>query len=141
MNKPVIIVCDNDDGPKGGLFSVAKNISKREISIETTDMFYNLYENLYLVKTPENGDKFTSIEDLFPDSVLRTKLSGKTFDSTNNSDPNTTYGKAYFADYVVSPNWKTIDFSGFDSLLDRVVACIADYRSKSEEAEGPVEAA
>lgn len=142
MNRPVIIICDNDDGPKGsGLFSLAKNISNRTISIETTEKFYHLIENLYLIKTPENGKEYTSIEDLFPDSVLNTKLSGKSFDSSNNADPRTTYGKAYFADYVVSPNWKTIDFSKFDSLLDRVVACIADYRSKSDESAAPVEAA
>lgn len=52
MQHPVIILCDNDGGPS----TVFKNIAKKngmKISKTTTDPFYYLGDNLYLVKVPE----------------------------------------------------------------------------------------
>lgn len=52
MANPVIILCDNDDGPK----TVFKNAGAKagvKISTTTTDPFYYLGENLYIVKVPE----------------------------------------------------------------------------------------
>jgi hypothetical protein len=33
----------------------------------------------------------------------------------------------FFADYIVAPNSDKIDFSGFELLLDRIVATMTDH--------------
>ncbi len=67
---PVIIVIDNDDGAKE-LFSVARNNGATGIGWASTDPFYHLGLNLYLVKTLESKVKpcYSAIEDAF-DSAL-----------------------------------------------------------------------
>lgn len=131
MANPVIILCDNDQGPKDVFTSATKRAGKG-VKLTTIDPFYFLGHNLYLVKVPEGtppGNR--DIEDLFPLAVLDTKLSGKPFDKHKEHDDHAGYGKVAFADEVVRPNADKIDFSGFDELLGRLAACIADYASKS----------
>lgn len=106
--------------------------SKKTISLATTDDFYRLCENLYLVKTPSVRTRATGescIEDFFPASVLSEKVDGKVFNPAKTIDPSKEYGKAIFADKVVRPKARTIDFSGFVPLLDRIVAVIDSYGS------------
>lgn len=78
---PVIVLIDNDEGANTVFKAVKKGSKINNISQKTTKQFYHLHENLYLVKTPENGtDPKSCIEDLFDPELLKTPIDGKTFD-------------------------------------------------------------
>ena len=128
---PVIILIDNDEGTKG-VFNTIKDKFKNEISLETSEPFYHLHENLYLVKTPENGkDGKSCIEDLFDQKLRETIIDGKKFDpSKEHNEDSNPYGKSVFATKVVIPNIDKIDFSGFEKLLDRIEAVLGDYEQR-----------
>ena len=64
------------------------------------------------------------IEELFPDGLRNIRLNGKQFNPSGAINPKTEYGKEIFAKSVVKPNVRNIDFSGFDPLLDRIVAVL-----------------
>ncbi len=129
MQHPVIILCDNDSGPS----TVFKNATKKSgnrISKTTTDPFYHLGENLYLVKVPEvtpSADR--DIEDLFQPVLLATLIDGKPFDRKKDHGDETGYGKVVFADKVVRANAATVDFSGFIDLLSRINQCLTHYNT------------
>jgi len=125
---PVILLIDNDDGAKE-IFGVARELGVKNISHTSTDLFYRIHTNLYLIKTPENGSGkgMTCIEDFFDPSVLAVEIKGKKFDPNKKHGEDGKYGKARFAENVVRPNIKTIDFSKFIPMLDRVVAVLDDY--------------
>ena len=79
LGYPVIVLFDNDDGG-GELFGFAKANGAPTIAFSSTDLFYYLGLNLYLVKTPEKPAPYKScIEDLFDPALLKTVLDGKTF--------------------------------------------------------------
>jgi RNA-directed DNA polymerase len=127
---PVIIVVDNDKGG-GELFGPVKDIGKTVITYSSTDSFYYIGLNLYLVKTPETPPKHMSrIEDLFDPALLKVPLAGKSFDPDRKKDDVGTYGKQYFAEHIVKPQAAAINFSGFTPLLDRIVAVIENYKMK-----------
>ncbi len=127
MTYPVILVLDNDSG-LGHVTGTIKTNFGVQIAMATTDDFYHITENLYVVKTPEtNGE--SCIEDLFPDNVRDTRLNGKKFNAKSKIDPQTEYGKEVFAKSVVKPNAHNIDFSGFDPLLDRIVEVLDHHTS------------
>ncbi len=131
LANPVIILCDNDDGPEK-VFKVAAKKCGKAISVTTTDPFYHLGHNLYLVKVPEGTPAVSrDIEDLFPASVLGTLVDGKPFDKKKEHGDDTAYGKTKFVEKVFLPNVGTIDFSAFDALLQRIALCLADYAAKS----------
>jgi hypothetical protein len=131
LKNPVIILCDNDDGP-ARVFKSGAKVSGRDISKTTQEPFYYLTRNLYLVKIPEGSPPTTrDAEDLFPAVWLSQLLDGKPFDKKKEHADHTAYGKVVFADRIVRPNAKTIDFTGFEELLQRIAACIADYGAKS----------
>lgn len=122
LARPVILVLDNDKG-LGAVASTLKKNFKLEITKTSTNDFYHITDNLYLVKTPENnGD--SCIEDLFPKDLKDTELKGKKFNPSSKIDPLIEYGKEVFANSVIKPNASKIDFSGFDVLLDRIVAVL-----------------
>jgi len=122
---PVIVLVDNDDGGKK-LFGLAKAKSGIDISYDSTNPYYYLGLNLYLVKTPEQvAPPHTSyMETFFDPSLLATKLNGKTFDPDKEDDAPGKYGKFVFASKIVEPNAGKIDFSGFAPLLERIVAVL-----------------
>lgn len=121
---PVIILFDNDDGAKS-LLGYARNKGHPDIGFASTESFYYMGYNLYLVKTPEIGpDKKSCIEDLFPSDLLKTVIDGKTFDPDKEHEAPGKYGKVVFANRVVIPQAATIDFTGFAALLDRIVAVL-----------------
>ena len=121
---PVIVLFDNDDGAKS-LFGYARNKGHPKIGLDSSEAFYYLGYNLYLVKTPELGSgKKSCIEDLFQPALLKTPVDGKSFDPNKEHDEAGKYGKAVFAKRVVIPNAAAIDFSGFAPLLDRIVAVL-----------------
>ncbi len=128
LDFPVIVLFDNDDGAKS-LFGLAKNRGKT-INLTSTDPFYHLGYNLYLIKTPELGAGGKScIESFFQPSVLNTPVDGKTFDPNKEHEESGKYGKVVFAKRVVIPQAATIDFSGFIPLLDRIVAVLDHHKS------------
>ena len=87
-----------------------------------------MVHNLYIVLTPLKAKgEHTSIEDLFPQAVRDIKLGGKQFNKENEIDIATEYGKEFFASKVVVPNKNSIDFSGFNIILTRVVQCIEHF--------------
>ena len=129
LGHPVIILCDNDDGPKSA-FKNAKSKGGNDVSITTTAQFYYLGENLYLVKVPEGKPaQSQEMEDLFPPEWLDTKLDGKPFDRKKDHGETTAYGKVVFAEKVVRPNAGKIDFSSFTELLARIGGCIVHYKT------------
>ena len=130
MKFPIIILVDNDSGQAGNaaVFSQAKKLIKVPLSFTTTDDFYYLCHNLYLIKTPEMGVTGEScMEDLFDASVRATKVDGKDFNPKDDKDTATQYGKLVFADRVVRANYNKIDFSQFSVILNRIVAVMAHY--------------
>lgn len=129
MEHPVIILCDNDGGPKE-VFKKAAPKSGKTISKTTTDPFYHLGDNLYLVKVPEVTPPIDrDIEDLFQPALLTTVLDGKPFDKKKDHGDETAYGKVVFADKVVRANASTVDFSGFSDLLSRIDQCLTHYKT------------
>ncbi|MGY5801886.1 retron Ec67 family RNA-directed DNA polymerase/endonuclease [Rhizobium sp. LEGMi12c] len=129
MKFPVIILCDNDDGPKT-VFKNAKSKAHVEVSHTTTDPYYYLGENLYLVKVPEGAPpEMREIEKLFMPDLLATKIDDKPFDMKKDHGNEGAYGKVVFAEKVVRPNWKDIDFSGFAPLLSRLEAIIIHFET------------
>lgn len=124
---PVIVLIDNDDGAKE-IFGAAKGLGATGISLKSTDLFYRLGPNLYLIKTPEIGVTGKScIEDLFDPSLLKTEIDGKVFDPYKKHNEPGKYGKQRFAEKVVQPHKDVIDFSGFEALLVRITAVLDDY--------------
>lgn len=130
MANPVIILCDNDEGGNNVFKSAKKKKSGLAISTTTTDPFYYLGENLYLVKVPE-GDppQPCEIEDLFQQALLTTKLNGKTFDPKKDHGDATHYGKVAFADSVVRAGSGAVDFSGLEGLLNRIEGVLKHYKA------------
>ena len=140
LAKPVIILCDNDDGPKEVFKTTAKKTGS-PVSLTTTEPFYHIGHNLYLVKVPEGTVVPTrDIEELFPAAILGTLLAGKPFDKRKEHGNHAAYGKVAFAQEVVRPNAGSIDFSGFDVLLQRIVACTVDYSLKTSAKSMPIPA-
>lgn len=129
LQHPVIILCDNDNGPA----TVFKNAAKKNgnmISKMTTEPFYHLGENLYLVKVPEVTPPMDrDIEDLFQPALLATILEGKPFDRKKDHGDETAYGKVIFAEKVVRANAAAIDFSNFTDLLARIEQCLTHYKT------------
>ncbi|MBO9419163.1 retron Ec67 family RNA-directed DNA polymerase/endonuclease [Labrenzia sp. R4_2] len=130
LDHPVIILCDNDDGPRA-VFSSAGRLAGKTITKQTTDPFYYLGDNLYLVKVPE-GTPATDrdMEDLFDPVLLAQKVGGKPFDKKKEHGDGTAYGKEIFANQIVRPNWQTVNFENFRELLERIDQCITDYSSR-----------
>ena len=127
MLHPVILVLDNDDG-LGPIASTIKANFGISINTQTSNHFYKITDNLYVVKTPEMNGK-SNIEDLFPEKWINQKLNGKKFNPESKIDPKTEYSKEVFAKSIVVPNATKIDFVGFDPLLDRLVRVLDDYNS------------
>jgi hypothetical protein len=126
---PVIVLIDNDKGAHG-IYEVIAGITKKPKPLGLAD-FIHVTRNLYVVPTPFGPNKsFTAIEDFFDKPTLDTKLSGKTFSRKSKLDESSEYGKAAFARDVVAKNFGTIDFSGFQPILDRVIKVLEDYEIK-----------
>lgn len=128
---PVIILLDNDTG----LSAIASTIGDTfdvPISTRTTEPFYHVTKNLYVVKTPEVVGK-SCIEHFFGDEVLKDDLDGKTLSLEPQFDKNLHIGKDHFAKFIVKPKKASIDFSGFDPLLERLRLVVQDYATHRTE--------
>ncbi|WP_422126319.1 retron Ec67 family RNA-directed DNA polymerase/endonuclease [Vibrio aestuarianus] len=140
---PVIIILDNDDGleKNGGILVKLQEIQSTNIfpppprkgnkknKLKNAD-FIHVTDNLYVVFTPLKGGRDTMIEDLFDVAALSSVVSGRTFDRTEKLKPSSSYyGKNEFATQVIQKQASTINFSGFTTLLSRVVKAIEHYES------------
>ena len=140
-SKPVIVLADNDSGINEILNSLSgmegiqifpnpttKRIDKQKIK---EAQFIHVSHNLYVVLTPlkTSGDD-TMIENMFEQATLDTQLSGRSFDPSEKKKPKQNYyGKNDFATQVVQKHSKTINFAGFDVLLNRVKLVMEHYDS------------
>ncbi|WP_319409497.1 retron Ec67 family RNA-directed DNA polymerase/endonuclease [uncultured Desulfosarcina sp.] len=126
---PVILLIDNDSGAKK-IFSHIKSIKNSIVNNKSKFLFVS--DNLYVVPTPlTDSGKETKIEDFFKKSILKTEINGKKFNpSEKEFNPKTEYGKYLFAKLVIKKNQDKIDFSGFNSILDRIEAVLEDYKSR-----------
>lgn len=125
-SNPVIVLIDNDSGasPIYGWFGGVKKIPKPD----GMQPFYYVGQNLYIVPTPKSAaNQQTKIEDLFKSDALGVKLGNKVFNPDNDTDTSTEYGKHYFAEHVVKAKQKTLDFSGFDPILNVISNIILNH--------------
>lgn len=124
---PVIILCDNDDGLKAVIKNAKSQIDKI-VSTKTTELFYHLGLNLYLVKVPEGTPpENKDIESLFEPALLKKELNGKKFNPKKEHADHTEYGKVVFAEAVVRAEADTVNFSGFEGLLTRIEDILKHY--------------
>ena len=127
---PVIIMVDNDDGPrgKGGVFAAVKQVANLA-SVDGKEKFYHVCANLYVVPTPLLADgRHSMIESFLNPEILGVKLGGKslhldekTFDKTKH------FGKEPFVRHVVQKKSAAINFSNYKALLDAISEVIDDY--------------
>ncbi|MDO8901963.1 MAG: retron Ec67 family RNA-directed DNA polymerase/endonuclease [Phenylobacterium sp.] len=127
LKHPVIILLDSDSG-LSNFSSAALNKFGKTVNLNTTDPFYHLVANLYVVKTPEPGGGASScIEDLFGADKNRPlagkilHLDEKTFDVSKH------ISKSVFAKKVIAKEADLINWTGFEPFLDRVIAVLDDY--------------
>ncbi len=119
-NSPTIIVVDFDDGIK----KIEGALKRYKVTLDESKPFQWICHDLYIVCIPKKG---AMIEELFDKATLQIELDGKTFNPTNKAVGPNEYGKSHFASYVIKPNYKAIDFSGFDQLLQNIEAAIAQH--------------
>lgn len=133
---PVILLFDNElsdkNKPLYKFITAAKkdNHEKAEIE-ETIKSGYSACliqnSNLYLATHQLVGGKDScEIEDLFDEETQNHVIDGKTFSRDENYDRKTNYGKDTFSKYVIA-SWESIDFSGFEVLLDTISGIIEKY--------------
>ena len=75
------------------------------------------------------GAKKSTIEDCFADEIKNLNLGGKTFNPNSKADPTLYFSKHILSQHV-RENAAKIDFTGFASLLDRIVAANEVHQSK-----------
>lgn len=126
---PVIILIDNDSGANQ-IYSTIRSATKSKDTIDGSQPYYFIRENLYIVPVPILGGKSTAIEDFFEKKVLDTQLNGKKFSRTDKFDAATQYGKHFFAEHVVKKDWKNINFDGFSAILDRIEQVLIVHAAK-----------
>jgi hypothetical protein len=126
---PVIFIIDNDMGGKNVL-KAASNVSKKDINTNSTDAFFRIQHNLYLVKTPLRTDgSLSAIEDCFPKELLKQAIGEKRLDLKKRHGDETNFGKHIFANQIVRPGIDGIDFSGFSPILEGISGAIIDYET------------
>lgn len=124
--KPVIIIIDNDKGSH----DILKKIKyiKNDKKINPGGLIH-LFHNLFVLYVSDKPN--TEIEELFTKTVLETKVDGKIFTRNENFNTDKYYGKQVFADKVIRPNYKEIDFSNFVKTLDRIRESISLNKESS----------
>jgi RNA-directed DNA polymerase len=128
MDHPIMLLVDNDDAGRK-IFSICKQITKQPVI--GNESFLHVTGNLYVVPTPlVAGKKHSTIEDFFDATIKATQVSGKTFNPTDDFDPDTHYGKAVFAHKVIRPHADTVDFTAFHELLSNIVSAISDHAKR-----------
>jgi len=89
--------------------------------------YLRVYDNLYVLLTSSKGSASHCIEHFFSAATLAKTLSGKKLNLSNKKLKDDEYGKAWFAEKIVKPYYKDIDFSGFAGLLDPICEIIKSH--------------
>jgi RNA-directed DNA polymerase len=127
LQNPVIILFDNDSGAKA-IRSSAKEARLSGKAVDPKDQFTHIVKNLYLVPTPLlPGKEETKIEDFFDDDIKKTVIAGKTLSTDNTFDKTVFYGKSDFAEQVIAPHAKTINFKNFAPLMTSISMVIKEH--------------
>lgn len=124
--KPVIMLIDNDQGASE-IYNKIHQIKKLAKKPDGSDEFHYIGQNLYVLPTPLNKGNQTMIEDLFDPALLKTVLSGKTFNPNDKKMTSSEYSKNHFAKYVIKAQQATIDFSGFEPVLNSILKIIKNH--------------
>ena len=120
---PVILILDNDSGPKDLLNHLVKKVKScpNDLATIKNSGFIHLFHNLYLILTPLNaGGKDSAMEDLFDAATLGTVIDGKTFSPDKHIDISKHYGKHIFSTKVVRSNKAKINFDKFKYIFNEV---------------------
>jgi RNA-directed DNA polymerase len=137
MEKPVILLVDNDSAGRevlGAVANMVKKSSRAKTKIDHNEPYIHVHRNLYLILTPlQENQKESKIEDLFDASTLEVKIDGKSFNPSNENATETTYSKAVFARKVVEEMASSINFEGFVPLLDRIAKVIEIHYAQRKE--------
>ncbi len=134
MEHPVIFIVDSDEGGEKVL-KAANKVSQQDINPSSTNAFFHIQRNLYLVKTPPGIDgALSAIEDCFPEDVLKIKIGGKSLDLKKKDGYEISFGKYVFAEKIVRPGVDKIDFSKFSPILDGISKAVANYYTRHESA-------
>jgi RNA-directed DNA polymerase len=131
---PVIIILDNDSGSNEIVNKIQKikqcvvypkKLKKSECH---KAKYIHVFHNLYIVLTPlGKNDEPTDIEYFFKDKDRLKNYKGKHFNTVANRDPKKDLSKDSFAEHIVRAQKKDVDFSGFTTLLNRLVLVIKHY--------------
>lgn len=121
--KPVILIFDNEQISDKPLKNFKSHIKTRK-DLNLSDQIIG---NLFMTTNPlVKGLKNCEIEDLFDDSVLSLKISGKDFSGEKDFDTSEHYGKVILASYI-SNNYKLISFERFKPMLDELNDIVNNY--------------
>lgn len=122
--KPVIVVFDNDKGSNAVIAAIKKHY---KLDMPNGTQYLRIYDNLYVLLTSSKGSASHCIEHFFTEKTLAKTLSGKKLSLSNKKLNDDEYGKAWFAEKVVKPYYKDIDFSGFSGILDPISEIIKTH--------------
>lgn len=121
---PVIIFIDNDSGAKE-IYALLKNKLNSPVPIDGSAPFYQLYNKIYIIPTPKLANKDSMIEDFFDKATLSTIYKGKTFQPNEKKfDEKINYSKAVFAEQLIAPNYKKINFTNFSQIFENIKSAI-----------------
>jgi RNA-directed DNA polymerase len=122
-NMPLIFVLDTDEGTDG-----IKGIMSRYKIKDFSKPFYYINRNIYITFISNHSN--IEMENLFDHSVTDEKIDGKSFKLKKEHLDHSHYGKHIFAEKVVKPNWKTIDFNKFENIFNNINSIIKDCSDK-----------
>lgn len=123
-NMPIIFVLDTDEGVKG-----IKGIKSALNIKDYSESFYKVHNNIYITFISKVSN--IEIEHLFEDSIRSTLIEEKAFKSKKEHLDHSHYGKQIFAEKVIKPNWKTINFNNFENILNNINLIIKDCTDKA----------
>ena len=118
--------------PLNRFFGENSQISAEDKKVLQDTLFLQLQKEskTFLLTNPlVGGKKESEIEDLFSPDLLSIELGGKHFCRKDGYDTDKYFGKDIFSDYVLS-HYKTVDFSGFSSLLNALNSIVVICQEK-----------
>jgi hypothetical protein len=121
---PVIVIFDNDNGSNAVISAIKKHY---KLDMPNGAQYLRVYDNLYVLLTSSKGSPSHCIEHFFSATTLAKTLSGKKLSLSNKKLKEDEYGKAWFAEKIVKPYYKDIEFSGFSGLLDPISEIIQNH--------------
>ncbi len=125
---PVFLLFDNEmhtDKPLKIFLSNKKDTGIKERLVSA--LVAPVCENLFLLTIPLVNDRTEcEIEDLFDESILNTKIQGKTFSKSDKYDKKSEYGKDVFSKYILKKH-ENINFDNFKPMFDALQQSITEW--------------